>query len=531
MSARKSRPAVDAIAAEDKPTPATRHAFSAAMAKAAALPRKLRAGTFAVRFDESLLPKSPAESVDGYKLRMQRTFLLGAYEEASDRLKATIFSGGVAVDPPGPEPGAAAKESGEAKKPELDGEVASWVENFDNEGRTLLAWMMEASEEGMDCGLVHGLADHPRVPEASNLEEERRRGARPYATLLRGDELVQKAEIRRASGQLVPQRLNFLRSVRAVDGWAERYEQRVLVLHAGDPAVDDLGIDSPRWARWEEFAVDQDGKVEGAPSANGSFRPHVEIPLRTAYFRRTGFLTGLPALQGVAEKTAEHLQSSSHQRYNLDYARHPKTFRRGFNDDEKKQLKSGASAIFSAAAAHADMKEVETSGAALGAGRQHLEDCKAEIQQLAFKPYVKLTAVTAAEAAITKDDASNLATAWAYNLEAFAQELLDLFMVYRTPAGQDPKQAAVVKVNPDESLTLSPQQLDLFKLLIENRLLDDETILKVAKELGGIPEWVKVESVLEKVKTTPPRLFGPALPLQGAAAPPPPQPPSPAPAT
>jgi hypothetical protein len=125
--------------------------------------------------------------------------------------------------------------------------------------------------------------------------------------------------------------------------------------------------------------------------------------------------------------------------------------------------------------------------------------------------------VTAAEVSVEKDDSNNLVDAWATNLEEFAQQLLDLFERWITPVSQEPKQRVLVKVNPDESLILSPPQMDLFKVIaVDLGLLRDSTILRVGKELGSLPPWVNIQEEIDaKATRGPGRLFGPPLALPG----------------
>jgi hypothetical protein len=507
---------------EAKPGPSTQHAAFKEMAELARLPRLLRAGTRAMRASKEWTPQSPGEGDDAYGLRLKRSFLLGKYEDVCEAVGDTLFAGELIVEPPkvaseakaAPKPGDTplAKPDADAP-PELDDDIQAWLEDFDGEGRTVEEWLLEAFQEALDVGCVHCLSDHPVIPVASSLEEEQKNGARPYAVMVRGDEILQ-VERGRFGGRDRILRVNIERcETTRVEEWGERTVKRTLVLYAGDPRVEDLSEESLRFVRWEIFDRDENGKDLPTPTEKGSMRPHVDIPLDTFYTKRTGFLRGKPALNRLAEKNAEHWQSSSHQRYHLDFSRFAQLFRKAFSDDEKKQLKVGSSNIWSAKHESADMKLVETTGAALGAGRQHLEDCKSEMAEMALEPFLKMGPSTAAEVAVSKGEADSKAEAWAIGIGKFVAAVLGRFRRWNTPAGQDPKPVGAAKLRMSKVMVLTPQQIDFIKFLRQNNDVDQQSLLRAGKESGLLPAWLDISVVLERTKTEAPKLTGFPLPL------------------
>lgn len=502
-------------ATTDKPGPSTQHARFRAIAEAAQLPRLLRAGTMAMRESEAWLPKSPGESEDGYDLRRKRSFLFGKYPDVCEALGNALFAGELTV-----EPVAAEGAKDDAPKGKLSPEAEAWLEDFDLQGQTLEEWLMTAFGEALDCGLVHALAEHPTIGISENRAEEQAKGGRPYATIFLGDDVLQ-ADTSRAGGQERLERVN-LRIMRTKSaGWGEVTEKGTLVVYAGDPTNSDLGLQSTRWARWEKFWQDENGKDPDVAQEKGNYRPHVEIPLRTFYARRTGFLQGRPALQRLAEKNAEHFQSSSHQRMNLDFSRFSLIFRKGFGADERKQTKIGGAAMFDASKVDADMKMVEAGGAGLTAGRQHLEDCKAEMQDMALQPFLSLGAMTAHQVMVEKGEADNQVAAWAINLERFVQELLGLFVIWTTAPGVEPKPVGEATLRIDDALTMTPAQLEFVKYLGEGGLLSQETILRYGKESGLLPAWLDVAAEIARTKDEAPVLKGVPMALPGGKGAPP----------
>lgn len=506
----------------DKPGPSTQHARFRIMAEEATLPRLLRAGTRAMREAEDWLPKSPGESSDGYDLRRKRSFLFGKYSDVCESLGNALFAGELTVEPVG------AKDAGpDAPKRSLSPEAAAWLEDFDLQGQTLEEWLMTAFEEALDCGLVHALAEHPSVGISENLAEEKAKGGRPYATIFRGDDVLQ-ADTARVNGKERLERVNLRIFKTETMGWGEATRKGTLVAYAGERTNPDTGVNSTRWARWEKYWQDDDGQDPDLPQEVGTYRPHVEIPLRTFYSRRTGFLQGRPALQRLAEKNAEHFQSASHQRMNLDFSRFALLFRKGFGADERKQTKIGGASMFDASKTDADMKMVESGGAGLTAGRQHLEDCKTEMQDMALQPFLSLGAMTAHQVMVEKGEADNQVSAWAINLERFIQELLGLFVIWITPPGVEPKPVGEATLRVDDTLTMTPAQLEFVKYLVEAGLLSHETVLRFGKESGLLPAWLDVLKEVAKMKDEAPSLKGVPMALPFGGMPPQPGVPPPA---
>src|SRR5690606_14322709 len=131
---------------------------------------------------------------------------------------------------------------------------------------------------------------------------------------------------------------------------------------------------------------------------------------------------------------------------------------------DKKQKKAGAAYVWWVPQG-GDLKLVETSGNALGAGREHLEDCKSEMNELAQKPMQKIGPSTASEVAIEKGEASDSIEAWAIGMARWLDAILARFRVWTTPAGEDPKPVGKAKLVVDKTLFVSPQQIELLKFL------------------------------------------------------------------
>src|SRR6185295_4553940 len=93
--------------------------------------------------------------------------------------------------------------------------------------------------------------------------------------------------------------------------------------------------------------------------------------LAPVYLNRTGFMTGEPPLEELADLNVAHWQSSSDQRNILTVARVPILFGTGIEGNEK--LEIGASSMIRTSDPNAKLTYVEHTGAAIGAGERDLE--------------------------------------------------------------------------------------------------------------------------------------------------------------
>jgi len=231
------------------------------------------------------------------------------------------------------------------------------------------------------------------------------------------------------------------------------------------------------------------------------------IPLFTAYFDRTEFMEGRPALEDLAWLNLAHWQSSSDQRNILRFARVGMVFLKGISEKEMedKGLVMGANQVFYTSSDKADMKVVEHSGNAIGAGRQDLQDLQDRMQLMGMQVFVQRTGTqTATGKAI--DEARHLTDiqAWIRTLENMLRE-----------AYWGAAQWIGAKLPEDFSIDIysdfgiGPKEAAHLEHLLKARMageIDRETYLSEVRRRGVFSETIEVEEIQARLEAE-----GPAL--------------------
>ena len=126
------------------------------------------------------------------------------------------------------------------------------------------------------------------------------------------------------------------------------------------------------------------------------------IPFRFFYGIKKSFGVGQSPLIGLAYQNIEHWQSSSDQQNILHVARVPILFSKGF--DENDTITASANTRLNSSSTDADVKWVEHSGAAIGAGAESIEALEERMRQSGAELLVKKDiASTATEVRGDKD--------------------------------------------------------------------------------------------------------------------------------
>lgn len=327
----------------EKKTIATPHPDVEAMAPLWPLPRALYAGTKAMReAGQMFLPKEAAESEPAYLARLARTTLFNAFAKTVQDMAGRVF----------------AKEIQYGEN--VPTQIKAWCENIDLTGRHLNVFAMDVFKDAMQVGLAHILADSP----VENVGTTRATQGRPYLVHLRAEDVIGWTHETTQDGLRLTS-LRFHETVEVVDGiHVARIPQiRVLMLGA--------------WQVWRK-----NEKGEWVLFEEG-LRGIEEIPLATIYLDRTGFMTGKPPLQDLADLNVTHWQSCSDQRNILHVARVPILFGAGFPEDAP--IVIGSSSMTRASDPGSTLSYVEHSGAAIGSGRDDLKDLEFQMQAMGLQ--------------------------------------------------------------------------------------------------------------------------------------------------
>lgn len=303
----------------------------------------LLGGTWAMRkAGPTYLPKWPNEGQLAYEMRLAVSTLFPAYKRTVATLAGKPFSKPITVGEDVPAP------------------IKALLPEIDSEGRNLDAFGAQVLEVALGYGLTGILVDFPRMDGVQTLADQRARGARPYFVLIKPQAIL-GWRMQRSGAMWRLTQLRLMECVKEPDGaYGEREVEQVRVLEPG---------------RWEVHRKNDKGAWilfdEGLSSLP-------VIPFVPIYGEQHGFMEGVPPLLEVAHLNVQHWQSSSDQQNILHVARVPILTVIGANEDTS--ITVGASSAVKLPM-DADMKWVEHTGAAIGAGRQDLVDIEERMRQ------------------------------------------------------------------------------------------------------------------------------------------------------
>lgn len=333
-------------------TVASRSKLVQAMAAAWDMVGDLLGGTAAMRAASTKhLPKWPNEGKDDYAARLSVAVLFPGYSRTVDTLAGKPFSKPLTVSE------------------DMPPQISEWMQDADREGRNLHAFAADCMQTAMGYGLGGILVDYPPVriePGARPLTqaEEQAQKLRPYMVHIKPGQLL-GWRYRRVNGSTVLTMLRFMECVTEDAGaWGEREVEQVRVLRPG---------------AWEVWRKAEGKDWQDAVLHDSGTTTLGEIPFVPFYGKRLGFMHGAPPLLEVAYLNIAHWQSASDQQNILHVARVPILFGKMLGEDVTVTV--GASSGVMAKTADADLKWVEHTGAAIGAGRTDLADLEERMRQ------------------------------------------------------------------------------------------------------------------------------------------------------
>jgi hypothetical protein len=435
-------------------------------------------GTEAMRAaGRKYLPQFPLEADEDYAFRLQTSTLYNATGWTIGNLAGKPFSEAVTVT-----------DANEA----IDG----WLENIDLCGHDITNFAHLLFFSGLSDGLTHVMIDFQVTldtdgnPIYRTRAQEKEAGLRPYAVHIKQSQILGWiTENQNGYEKLV--QLRFMECEYDQDGdWGVKEVPQVRVLLPG---------------AWQKWRKKQDGDEtwylyeEGPTSLDF-------IPFVTYYTRRTGFMTAMPPLEDLADLNIKHWQSQSDQDSLLHTARVPILARIGLQDDPETQAKIGKS--IHDLPAGADMKYVEHSGAAIGSGRDSLQDLKEDMRSmgaelLVLQPGDRSATGEALDSAKSQSQLQQMAT----NLGDFLDEVLDIMARW---ANVQPGAHAKVFNNFTAVLANESNVLQITQAIIAMKsagLLDDKSAFEEMQRYGIINADVKWEDVQALIDIQPPLLM------------------------
>ena len=431
----------------------------------------LMGGTKAMRkAGHKWLPQEPAESSLSYSLRLGRSFLYNAYRDTVRRLASRPFARPVTLS-----------------QKSLPEQLKLIADDVDMTGKSLttLGWNMLTA-----CAKYGGtylLVDYPEVPAGATLADERANKIRPTFVHIEPPQLLGFDYIKNpAGGPPILQRIRIKET---------RYEQNGAY---GTTSVDVVRVITTN--TWELWKLEKTQKGEVWVLEKNGTHNFGAVPLLTCYVNQNGFMTFEPPLMDLAWLNLAHWQSLSDQRNILRIARVGILFGTGFSQEEvEKPQEVSANKIWKVVNDKADLKYVEHSGKAIGAGQKDLESLEERMEVLGLHPMIARSGnLTATGKAIDEAKSQSEVQSWVRSLEGVLYDAYSFAARWtKTKLPED------FAINIFNEFSLSSRAADDIKALQEARKRGDishETFLYELKRRAVLAEEIDIETEIEKTK-------------------------------
>jgi hypothetical protein len=446
------------------------------------LPRTLMGGTKAMRAAGiKYLPKEAVESDDAYRARLMRSTLFNGFRKTVNDMTGKVFRKDIVLGDDVPE------------------QIKTFAENIDNAGRHLNVFAKDVFKDGMQTGINYILTEMPaplaqgqgtgRNGEVTKADEQSRR---PYLCFIKADDLIGwKVAIIDGVATLIQARIRETYTV--ADGpFNEKTSPQIRVLEPG------------RWEIWRE-ATEGANKGKWVKVSEGKTSLSY-IPLAPVYINRTGFFTGEPPLEDLADLNVAHWQSQSDQRNILHVARVPILFGAGFQEEDTIEI--GASRMVRSSTVGTTLEYVEHSGQAIESGDKDLKNLEFQMQTQGLQLLIPQPGGKTATGEVHDDAIENSQLAMMATALQDALEWSFGFMADYLTLGKD--KGGSLKVNKDFGI-LAGAAADVPNILAAKRdgTIDAATAINELKRRGFLSDDVDADAVIAKAKIeNPPELDG-----------------------
>ena len=344
------------------------------------------------------LPQHTVESDKSYARRLSLSTLLNIYKKTSSFLTGKVFQKDIVFADDVPE------------------SAIEWSKAINSKGDSLGLFAQTNFFNGISKGASFVFIDMPKKPgNVKSKKDEKAAGLRPYFKEIKWKDI--RGGVVDDKGKLI--QVRFAETAMVPDGeYSNIVKNRIRVVEIGKWKL--LELDE----RTKEFKEIESGENELTVLNFIAFIPDEEL----------GPLTGIPPMNDLGELNLKHWRSSSVRDNYLSVARIPVYLALKI-DLEKAPM--GVANMFGSDEDGADMKVVEHSGQAIGAGAN---DLKAIENNMALDGLQQLVPragnQTATEKSLNNSDSnSNLGT-WATEYEAFmikAFKIAAMFMKQEFP--------------------------------------------------------------------------------------------------
>jgi len=426
----------------------------------------LMEGTLAMKAaGEEYLPKEPEESEKNYQCRLERTYLLNVYRRTVMYLSGQVFSRPMILQDDNVE------------------EVFELAENIDRQNNNMDVFCKKVFEQALVDGISFILVDYPPAPTDLNKETEKKLGVRPYWVHIPIGSLIGwKTEER--DGSTILTQIRIKETIEKPKGkYGIEMVSRIRVINIGSYEIyeDSSGGKEATWKL-----------IESGPTTFIG-----EIPL--AVFMPGDFITTMtarPPLEDLGYLNLAHWQSLSDQTNILHYARVPLLFGKLLADDPTK-IAIGPNRMIHSNREESSLNYVEHSGAAIGSGRESLDDIESRMALYGLQLLIPKTGrVTATEKALSSGESDCTLKTWTLMFKDTIEQCL--VFTYKWMKLEDP---GSVNLNTEYRLLQTADADVLIKAKVAG-ILPRRTILKefllrgiIANDsdLDDIEDWLAEE--------------------------------------
>lgn len=362
---------------EIEKTVATPSDIQAKVAEQAELARTLMRGTKGMRAaGTKYLPKNAAESQEAYKIRLCRTTLFNAFAKTVGDMTGKVFDKPIVLDDNVPQ------------------QIKDFSEDIDLAGRHLTVFARDVFFDAMQAGVAYILVDMPPKVQTgtarpASIADEKKAGVRPYFVHIVAENLIGWQSKTIAGVETLTQ-VRIKECVTEPDGaFHEKQIEQIRVLEPGT------------WATWRKA---QGSENKWVPHENGK-TSLTEITLVAVYTNRTGFMTGSPPLENLADLNVSHWQLDSDIQNIMHVANVPILFGSGMSEDT--ELKVGSSEMIRSSDPASTLQYVEHSGSAIGKAMERLKELEFQMQAMGLQLLVSQPGAKTATGEIRDDSKEN----------------------------------------------------------------------------------------------------------------------------
>lgn len=429
------------------------------------LPDDLWQGTKALREkSHTYLPQEPAEKLDNYRLRVNRSVLFNAYKRTITNNAGRVFENPVIINEETPE-----------IIDQLFSDIDLCGQSIDQFGKNQLI-------TGMRHGISYIFVDYPKIPTGYTAYDEKQHGVRPYWTLITGPQVLDfKAEYIGGA-----QKLTYFKFIefteeyettgthtvgtKSVNVPEQHTDSRGYLTSQGRPVHIPTETNQIKEFMLEDGAVnykvyrkkmidDKEGQsYDWKEVEHGTMQGFTHIPIVPFYANRTQYMLGEPVFDDLAEVNLTHFQSYSDQRNILHTARVPMLFLRDIGEEvgpdgsrKPREIVISPNSTIVATGEHADAKWIEHSGEAIKSGEEDLAHLENMMTVLGLELHAtqKSGNPTATEKVLDTASSHSLLMSMVYNLEDAlnnAVEITAQMMGIKLPEG-----LSVIELNKEYS--------------------------------------------------------------------------------